>query len=91
MNIFTEGVGGAYPVEVVGNLENLAFLCKEDFYSLPVKERHCSIIIKGGDYHKRERLKNKLIPLVDVFVCTEEQFPNPVGQYEIDLDMFGRL
>lgn len=70
------------------NLKNLASGCAREFYGLPLKERNCSIIVKGGNLSQKDNFMRALRPLVDVLVCDDKQFPNPVGQYVIDLNNY---
>jgi hypothetical protein len=70
------------------DLEALAFFCKEEFSSLSEKEKHCSIVICGGTKNQRRKVADYLIPQVDVFVYTREQFPDFRPQYRIPLDNY---
>ena len=69
-------------------LEKLAKDCAEKFYSLPEKQRQCSIVVEGGTYSQRQIFMNYLRLETDVFVISIDYSPNKNGNYKINLDDF---
>jgi len=58
------------------------------FYSQPLKNRRCSVVVSGGNQVTRENFMRSFRDEIgeEVFVVPIEQYPNPVGEYVIDLD-----
>jgi len=86
-NIQPGELNGEYAINVGDKyLEKLAFLCKENFYSLSMEKRKNSILVEGGSEIQREKFRNNLINMVDVFVSDKQYYPVINGEHIINLD-----